>query len=546
MTRDEVKNVLYEMAKLLSLKGEGVFRIRAYENAARRVGDLDVDLQELVDEERLTEIPDIGKSMAAHIQELMATGKMAAHEKLKGEFAPGFLEILGVPDLGPKKAALVHEILGVDGIDDLESACRAGRVRELKGFGKRSEEKILEGIARVRRRHGRILLGKARPIAAQLVSYLADCNEVEQVCEAGSVRRWSELVHDIDVIVASEDAGAVMDHFVALPQAQRVLGRGGTKCSILTDDGVQVDLRVVPTDTWATALHHFTGSKNHNVRLRGLAVEMGLKVSEWGLFEGDERLDIDSEEALYQRLGMSFIPPELREDRGEIEAALENEVPGIVALKDLLGLVVTDPGGRTATTQGLIDEARAQGLAWLMLTTPDAGFDTLRAEVDATRTDGIEVRTGLQVTVGKDGRLSSPERRRADAGFVVASLSEKESQSGADATDALVALASTARVDVLQHPTGRRLGQRDGRTAQWPRVFEAATASGIALGIDGDPLRLDLPAPLVRQARDASVRLVLCAPCRDTNDLQRMRYALSVARRGWARPADLVNCAQLR
>lgn len=561
MDKRAVEAVLDEMAELLALQGANQFRVRAYETAARRIGELDVDLAGLVDAGTLTDIPGIGESMARHIGELVRSGRMTEHEQLKAEFPPGVLELLRIPDLGPKKVAVLRAVLGVEDVDALERACREGEVAGLKGFGRRTEEKILEGIAELRRHLGRRLLADARPLAEALVAHLREAPEVVRVSEAGSVRRWKEEVGDLDVVCGSKDPAAVMDRFLAFPGVHTVLGRGDTKCSVRLEDGLQVDLRVVPDARFATALAHFTGSKAHNVRLRGLAQARGMKISEWGVFEGTRRRRARTEAELYGLLGMPYVPPELREDQGEIEAALEGALPGLVEAGDVVGLIHqhTRHSDGAASVREMAEAARDLGYAWMTITDHSVssriahGLEPARLlrlldEIDEVNAglEGFTVLKGAEVDILDDGRLDYDDALLARLDLVVASVHSRLAMEEGAMTRRLLRAVRHPRVHVLGHPTGRLLHARPPSTARWDEVFAAAAEAGTALEVNGSPARLDLPPPLVRRALRAGCRLALGTDAHSVSGLAAVRYALATARRGWAGKADVLNCLSAR
>jgi DNA polymerase (family X) len=375
VNRDAVAKILRDISLLLQLKGENAFKSRAYDIGADRIAGLTEDLAPLVSEGRLQELPGIGQALALKITELVTTGKLDYYERLKAEFPPGLLELLRVPDVGPKKVALLWSELKVGSVDELELACQQGRVRELKGFGEKSEAKILEGIALYKRVHATLRrpLGEVLPLARALLAHVEAAPGVVRASLAGSVRRGNETVGDVDLIASAAEAGPVLDALASAPGVAQVLGKGDSKCSVrLVEGDLQVDLRVLPDEDYATALHHFTGSKAHHVRLRGLAQDRGLRISEWGVQREDgTKLSIPTEDALYAALGMQPVPPELREDNGEIEAALAGSLPhDLVTLEDVVGAVhahSTWSDGRNSLEE-MARAAQALGLRYLTVT----------------------------------------------------------------------------------------------------------------------------------------------------------------------------------
>lgn len=554
-----VARVLREVAFFLQLKGENPFKTRAYEAAAARFEELPQEaLERLLAEGRLTDLPGVGEAIAKKVASLAETGALPLHEALRREFPPGLLEVARVPDLGPKRIAALHRQLGVSSLADLRRACEEGRVRALAGFGEKTEAKILEGLRALERASPRRALGEVRPVALELRDRLARAPGVERAEVAGSIRRFRETVGDLDLVVAAGDAAPVFDALVQAPGAERVLARGDTKCSVALEGGLQVDVRVVRPEQFATALHHFTGSKAHHVRLRSLARERGLKISEWGVEREDgSLLPVQSEAQLYAALGMQEVPPELREDQGEVEAALAGALPPLVEASQVGGFVhlhTTWSDGKDALA-ALAEAVRARGGTYLAVTDHSrsagyaGGLDVERLRAQAREIDEVQARfpdvlllKGSEVDILEDGRLDYPDEVLAELDVVVGSVHSRFKLDEAAMTRRLVKAVENPHLDILGHPTGRLLGQRDPYPVDLEAVLAAAARSGAAVEVNGSPERLDLGAEGVRRARELRVPLVLATDAHSAAGLSNLEYAAATARRGWAGPGDVLNC----
>jgi len=554
----QVASIFAEMADILAIQGENYHRIMAYRRAAENVAALGRPLVEVWQAGELESIPGIGKTLAAKIDELMRTGRLEAYEKLKAQVPEGVVAMLQVPDVGPRKAALFWKKLGVTSIEELEAAARAGRLRELPGMGARSEQKVLEGIQALKRRTGRIPLGTAWELAQALLAPLRELRGVVQAAPAGSLRRMRETVGDLDLLVAAEEPEPVMDRFRGLSQVAEVLLSGPTKTSIRTREGFQVDLRVLPPARWGTALQYFTGSQAHNIRLRGLALDRGLSLSEYALKRNDgTELLCATEEEVYAALGLPWIPPELREDRGEIEAALEGRLPDLVTLGDLQGDLqfhTTWSDGHRSLLE-MAEAARAQGMKYGLVTDHSHGLGIAqgvgpeelrrqRAEIEAVnrRMGGsFRVLAGVEVEVRADGSLDLPDEVLAELDLVVAAVHSGLRQGREQVTARAVAAIRHPHVDILAHPTGRLIGRREGADLDLEAVLRAAAETGKAIEVNGHPLRLDLSDIHVRRAVELGVTLVINSDAHDPADFDLLRFGVATARRGWATAADVLN-----
>ncbi|HZH14163.1 MAG TPA: DNA polymerase/3'-5' exonuclease PolX [Archangium sp.] len=555
-----VVQILRDISLLLQMKGENPFRSRAYDTAADRIAGLSEDLGVLVREGRLKELPGIGQAIADKVSELLTTGKLAYYDTLKAEFPPGVLELVQVPDLGPKKALVLARQLGVDGVEALEKACREGRVRQLPGFGEKSEAKILAGVELYRRtRTTRRLLGEVLPVAERLLESIKATPGVIRASVGGSLRRRAETVGDVDLIASGPDANAVFDAFSRAPEVATVIGRGESKCSVrLHEKDLQVDLRVLPDEDFATALHHFTGSKAHHVRLRGIAHDKGLKISEWGVHRADgTKLHVPDEAALYALLGMQYVPPELREDTGEIEAALEGRLPtNLISFEDLQGAVhahSTWSDGKNSLEE-MARAAQALGLKFLTVTEHSQAAiyagglkeDDLRRqwdEIDQVNetVKGIRLLKGIEVDILESGALDYSDGVLEKLEVVIGSVHIRHSMDEEQMTRRLLAAFDNPHLHILGHPTGRLIHNREPYPVRMEAVLDKAAERGVVVEVNGKPERLDLKTEHVRLALQRGVKLVVSCDAHKVSDLGNLAFAVATARRGWARKEDILN-----
>ncbi|WP_167509044.1 DNA polymerase/3'-5' exonuclease PolX [Corallococcus sicarius] len=555
-----VAQLLRDMSLLLQLQGESGFRVRAYDIAADRIANLPQDLGAVVTEGRLQELQGIGPGLAEKLTELVTTGRLGSFEELKARFPAGLLELMKLPDVGPKKVAVLWKELQVGSVEALEAACRDGRVRELKGFGAKSETKLLDGIAVYRRAKGeRKLLGDALPIAEELLERIRAAPGVVRASLGGSVRRRAETVSDVDLIASAKDAGPVLDALANAPGVATVLGKGDSKCSVrMTLGDLQVDLRVLPDEDFATALHHFTGSKGHHIRLRNLGHEKGLKISEWGVHREDgTKLPVPDEATLYRLLGMQEVPPELREDSGEVEAALAGKLPeDLVTLEDVQGAVhahSTWSDGRNSLEE-MARAAQALGLKYLTITEHSeaaiyAGglkVDDLKRqweEIDRVNeaVPGVRLLKGIEVDILETGALDYADSVLEQLEIVIASIHVRHSLDEDQMTRRVLAALDNPHMHVLGHPTGRLIQSRDPYPLRMEEVLERAAERGVAVEVNGKPQRLDIKAEYVRMAVTRGVKLVASCDAHRQEDLKNLAFAVSNARRGWARKKDILN-----
>ncbi|GHF55583.1 DNA polymerase/3'-5' exonuclease PolX [Kitasatospora xanthocidica] len=553
---DQVRELLQEYADLINITGGDAFRARAYEKAARAVGGHPEDLAGL-DVKGLQKIPGVGKSTAEKIAEYLSAGRITALEALRAEIPAGVREMTAVPGVGPKRALALYRDLGITSVDELAEAVRADRLSGLAGFGERSGEKILHGIELVRQSGGRTLLDAATELAEQLVAALSAVPGCTRCAYAGSLRRMRETVGDIDVLATAEDSAPLMAALTGLPYVAEVIGSGTTKTSVRTDRGVQVDLRVVPEEDWGAALVYFTGSKAHNIKLRTMAVRAGLKLSEYGLFEVDGGAKVVSrtEDEVYAALGLPWIAPPLREDRGEIEAALNGELPDLVQESDLRGDLHThtDLTDGLATLEEMIDTAAARGYSYFAVTdhAPDLVMQRMTDEkilAQRERLRGLADRHkrmrllhGTELNIGPDGGVDWPPGFLAGFDVCVASVHSHFTLDRAAQTRRLIRACENPYVHVIGHLTTRRIGSRGPIDVDLDAVFEAAARTGTAIEVNSSPQRLDLRDEDILRARRHGVRFSVDSDAHATPQLAYPRFGIGTAQRGWLTAEDVIN-----
>ncbi|MBO8142195.1 MAG: DNA polymerase/3'-5' exonuclease PolX [Firmicutes bacterium] len=555
----EIAWILEEIADLLELLDENPFKIRAYRRAARSIELLPEDIETVWRDGRLGRIEGVGKAIEEKVSQWLATGTMPFYEELKRRVPPGLLEVVRVPGVGPKVALALHRELGVAGLYDLERACREHRVRHVKGLGPRSEANILAGIERLRRQAARTPLGMAIPIAREMAAALETLPAVRRVAIAGSLRRGRETVRDVDLLVASPTPESVMEAFVRLPGVERVIARGDTKSSVILKVGLQADLRVVAQKEFPAALHHFTGSREHNVAMRELAHSLGLTISEYGVFRlaGGERLPISDEADVFRTLGLEYIPPELREDGSEIDAAREGRLPRLVEPGHIRGdlHVHSDWSDGVHSIARMAEEARRRGYEYVAITDHSRSLgiargltpERLEEQLEEIRRlnrrwDDFRILTGCEVDILRDGSLDFDDELLSRLDVVVASVHSGLNQDEETMTERIIRAMHNPHVDIIGHPTGRVLGRRDPYPVDMTRILEVAARTGTALEINGSPERLDLKDVHARWARDRGVMLCVNTDAHSADGLGNMAFGVTVARRAWLEPRDVLNC----
>jgi DNA polymerase (family 10) len=551
-----VARILAEIADLLELKGENPFKIRAYRNGADLVATCGEHVAAL-DTAGLLQLPGIGKDLAARIREICETGTAAFHQELLREFPPTLLDILRLQGIGPKTAALLHTTLRISTIEALEEAAAAGRLRQLKGMGAKKEASILKAIDERRRHAGRHLLAETADVASALLAHLRESAPGTEFLPVGSLRRGVETCGDLDILAIGGEP-ALVDRFTRHPLADRVLGRGETKGSILLRGGFQADLRLVAVESRGAALQYFTGSKAHNIALRDRAVGRGWKLNEYGLFDLATELPVAgaTEEGIYEALGLAFVPPELRENRGEIEAAAGHALPRLVERADIRGdcHCHTDVTDGRDSIEAMALAARAAGLEYLAITDHSralamaGGLDeegvrrhAARVREIGSRLDGIRLLAGIECDIRPDGDLDLADDCLAELDLVVASVHSAFSQDEAQMTERLVKAIQSPHVDILGHATGRLLLRRDAYPVRMERVIAAAAEHGVALEINCQVDRLDVNDVHARMAREGGVRLVIDTDAHSTGGFGMLRWGVAQARRAWLTRDDVLN-----
>jgi DNA polymerase (family 10) len=550
-----------QIADLLELQNANPFRVRAYRNAARIVGELKLDLAATIAAGRpLPKLPGIGADLEAKIREFATTGRIGALERLKKEVPAGVAELLKLPGLGPKRVRALYEELHVHTLPQLLRAARDGRIRSLPGFGAKSEQRIAEAIERQLGQVRRFKLAIAAQYADALLAHLKQAPGVVEVAAAGSLRRAKETVGDIDLLATAPDGAAVCRHFTRYPDVAEVLQSGETRASVVLKSGLQVDLRVVPQESYGAALMYFTGSKAHNIRLRNLAIDQGLKLNEYGLFKDKCAIAGESEEQVYAALGLPWIPPELREDRGEVEAAQRRALPRLVERGDLRGDLHahTKWSDGTATIEEMARAARAHGLEYLAISEHSRrlavahGLDPARlakqrAEIERidARLDGVRLLAGIEVDVLEDGTLDLPDSALAPLDVVIAAVHSKFDLPRAKQTARILAALDNPHVKILAHPIGRLIDQREPYDVDMLAVIRKCKARGVALEVNAHPQRLDLTDLHCRMAKDEGARVAINSDAHSVHEFDNLVYGVGQARRGWLEKADVLNARPL-
>jgi len=556
MQNHEIAKILDEVADMIEVSEDNFFRVRAYRNAARTVHDHPVPLSEM-DDKQLKELPGIGADLAGKLADLIKTGDFKVHRDLTAKIPHGLIELLRLPGLGPKRVRLLNEKLRIRDVKDLKQAIEAGALRTVRGFGPKMEQHLVEALASEKQAAApRLMYAEAAQSADALLAHLRHARAVEQVEVAGSFRRRKETVGDLDMLAISTAPEAVMDHFARFSGIEKVLGKGETKSSVVLRGGLQVDLRVVPRKSYGAALVYFTGSKAHCIHLRRVAQNAGMLLNEYGLFRGEERVAGAGEEEVYRALGLPFIAPELREDRGEVEAAAEHRLPALLERGDLRGDLhshSTYTDGR-ATIEQMALKAREAGLEYLAVTDHSQrlamarGLDPSRLreqwreiEKVGKHLHGIKLLRGIEVDIIDDGTLDLPDEVLAELDWVVASVHYKLNQSSKDMTRRMIAAIRNPHVDVIGHPSGRLLTGREPSGFDLAEVLHTAREEGCALEVNSQAERLDLTDSACLAAKHAGVKLVVSSDAHHPRDFAMLEYGVNQARRGWIEPGDVLN-----
>ena len=559
----DVARVFEDIADMLEIQGEDVFRVRAFRRAANSVRSATEDINKLSTEGRLTELPAIGKGMAGRIDEMLKSGKMSYFEQLKETIPPRLLELMKVPGVGPKKAKTFYDELHITGVDEMKKAAEDHRISSLKGLSGKTEENILKGIELYQSSRERLNLSEAYPIADHFVSLLKTLPFVDDVCPAGSLRRMKETIGDIDILAASEEPEKVMEAFTTLPEVARILAKGDTKASIINSNGLQVDLRVVPVDQFGSALQYFTGSKEHNVHLRDLAKRQGYKINEYGIFDAKtgERLGGSIEEDIYKTLGMDMMLPTLREDTGEIDAALEHALPDSIAVEAIKG----DLQVHSTWSDGLNKikdmkaEAKRLGYDYMAITdhalklriAGGMDLDEIRERNEEIKRindedDGFVVLSGVELNIDNDGGVDYQDDVLAGFDIVIGSVHSGFQQPEDQMTARILKAMENPHIHVIAHPTGRIIGKRAPYAVNIDSMLDAAAKTGTILEINAYPDRLDLKDEYAREAKRRGLKLVINTDAHQAVHLKYMMFGVAEAQRGWLEPDDVINTRPLK
>jgi len=560
----DVSDIFNKVADLLDIEGANPFRVRSYRNAARTVSSLSQNVSAMLESGKdLSELPGIGKDLAGKIKEIVESGSLSQLEELEGKTPPELSKLMKVPGLGPKRVKALHRNLGVTNLGELKEAAQKGKVRELEGFGKKTEESILEELEEVEGKgeKERIKLMEAEQRARSLVEYLKKSKGIREITVAGSYRRRKETVGDLDILVTCKKGSEVMDHFVDYEDVKKVVSKGTTRSTIVLRSGLHVDLRVLPQVSYGAALHYFTGSKAHNIAVRKLGVKKKLKINEYGVFKGKKRIAGKNEKEVYDQVDLPYIEPELRENWGEVEAAQKGRLPDLVVLDDLRG----DLHAHTKETDGhasleeMADAAKERGYDYLAITehskkvTMTGGLDAKRLakqikEIDRLngKLKGIVLLKGIEVDILKDGSLDLPDDILKELDLTVCSVHYHRKLSREKMTERVIRAMDNPYFNIFAHPTGRLINERDPYEIDLERIMEAAKERGCFLEINAHPDRLDLCDRHCKMAKDMGIKLAVSTDAHSTADLNFIRYGIDQARRGWLEPDDVINTRRLK
>ena len=560
MKNQEVAKLLYEIADLLEIKGEMIFKVRAYRRAAQVIESLSKDIEDVYVEGKLDDIPGVGQGIAEKIEDYLDKGKLKYLETLKRGLPPGFEEMLAVEGIGPKKVKLFYEKLKIKSIKDLEGAAKEGKLRKIPTLGAKTEENILKAIESAKKRGGRMLLGQALIMADEIVNELKKNKNVGRISVAGSLRRMKESIGDIDILVTSGKPSDIINHFTKMKGVSRVIATGPTKASVNLSNGMQVDLRVLPDKEYGSALMYFTGSKDHNVELRKIAIAKRMKLSEYGLFGGKKFVAGRTEEEIYSKLGMHYIEPEMRESRGEIELAKRGKLPRLVGYDDIKGdlQMHTRWSDGANTIEEMAQAAKRLGYEYICITDhvvqPSIAnplnakrLAQQRNEIDKLndKMSGITILQGAEITIDLNGGFGIDNNVLKGLDVVLASLRSALKQPRAAITGRVLKAMENPHVDILAHPTARLIDKRDGAELDMEKIIEKAIETGTVLEIDAQPNRLDLNDVNVKAAVEAGCKLSIGTDAHSADQLQYMRIGIGTARRGWATKDDVINTFSL-
>ncbi|MEW6109672.1 MAG: DNA polymerase/3'-5' exonuclease PolX [Nitrospirota bacterium] len=557
MKNAEISNIFNNIADLLEIKGENPFRIRAYRKAAFNIDSLGKDVS-LLSKEELLKIPGIGSDLAGKIVEYLETGIIEAYEKLKTEMPESLITLMGVPGLGPKTVSLIYKKFNIKDLNGLERLAKEHKLSSLPGIRDRTESNILKGIEMLKRESSRHPLGRVLPVANEIIMYLSANAPLNRISIAGSLRRWKDTIKDIDIISTSKSPDKVMDIFTHMPDVREILMKGPTKSSVIIKEGIQVDIRVVDEESFGSALAYFTGSKAHNIRLREIASREGLKINEYGIFreKDNKRLGGRSEEDIYKVLGLQYVPPELREDTGEIEAAASGSLPELIELEDIKGDLHVHSNWSDGNEDfgKLIESSIERGYKYIAITDHSKGLGIARG-LDEKRiteqkriidsinkkTRGFRLLSGVEINIKSDGSLDFDDDLLRKLDMVVASIHSGFKQSKEQLTKRIVTAMKNPYVSVIAHPTGRLIGERDAYDVDIEEILKTASETDTAVEINAYPMRLDLSDPYIKIAKSRKVAFVISTDAHTSSQLDYMNYGVSMAKRGWLEKRDVLN-----
>ncbi|MHB1000635.1 MAG: DNA polymerase/3'-5' exonuclease PolX [Armatimonadota bacterium] len=563
MKNQIIARIFDNLANLLEIKGGDAYKVRAYRRAAAEIDSLAENLDEISKRGELEEIPGIGQSIAGKIKDILETGTTLAYEELKTQFPEGLLDILSIPGIGPKTVKLLYEKMGISSVDELAKAAKEQRIRKETNLGAKAEVSILRAIETRRRGDERLSIGAVLPMAEDVIDRLQRSHGVEQISAAGSLRRRRDTIGDIDIVVETTDVQAVMEAFTHLPQVDEVIETGQSMSAVRTRFGLRMDLRVASKEHYGAMLHHFTGSKQHNIKLHGMARDKGLTINEYGIFRldnGEKVVSGRTEQEIYQALDLPWIPPELREDRGEVEAAMEGRLPDLVGEQNIKGDLHVhsraSDGGNTIPE--IIDAAKSRGYSYVAICDHSKSLtiahglneERLLQQIDEIRRinqglEGFRVLAGIEVDIRADGSLDVDPHVIEKLDIVVGSIHHRHKQDREQMTRRIVTAIETGMVDIFAHPTGRIINHRDPYDVDLDKVFDAAKAHSTAMEINSTPDRLDLHDIYVRMAKDRGLKISVNTDAHNVSEFASIRLGLFMARRGWLQASDVLNAMPL-
>ena len=562
MKNQEIAEVFYQIADLLEIKGELPFKIRAYRRAAQRIETLEMDIEDVYRQGKLMDIPGIGEGIAKKIKELIETGKLEYLERLKKEIPEELIKLMEIPGVGPKKALVLYKKLGITTVDQLREACEKGRLRSLEGFGELTERNILRGIEMLERSKGRFLINVAYENGIRIVDYLKKNRDVLNISIAGSLRRMKETIGDIDILVSSLNPDSIMDDFVKYPDVKEILVKGSKKTSVILRDGIQVDVRIVKPESFGAALQYFTGSKEHNIQIRNIAVKMGLKINEYGVFkkETEEYIAGRTEEEVYKAIGLDYIEPELRENRGEIELAQQGKLPKIVRYEEVRGdfHIHSTWSDGTASIEEIARKAQEMGYEFVGIADHSASLkvayglseEKVLKKIQEIRKlqERFDVRifAGTECDIKPDGSLDYSNKILKELDFAYAAIHSRFKMGEKEMTERIVKAMENEYINILAHPTARMIGKRDPINVDLERIFEVARETNTFMEINAFPDRLDLNDVHAKMAKERGVKLAIGTDSHSLDHMRFLKFGTAMARRGWLEKKDILNTYDLR